>query len=150
MFSIRSDYVWVDANYKETQLHHIKIGMPVDMYVDAYPGKLFKGRVSGFLPGTGLSESLLPPENATGNYIKVTQRLAVRIELVEPNPKDTPLFVGLSVVPYVKFKEPLEGPDAGQRIHPDDYRQHPDIGGGPAGRRPDNRVAPVAPRRGTP
>ncbi len=51
MLSIRPDYVWVDANYKETQLHHIKIGMPVDMYVDAYPGKVFKGRVSGFHPG---------------------------------------------------------------------------------------------------
>ena len=150
MFSIRPDYVWVDANYKETQLHHIKIGMKVDLHVDAYPGKVFQGRVSGFNPGTGLSESLLPPENATGNYIKVTQRLPVRIELVEPNPKDTPLFIGLSVVPYVKFKEPLDGPDAGQRIHPDDYRQHPDVGDGPAGRRSANRVDPGGLGRGTP
>ncbi len=84
--------------------------MPVDLYVDAYPKRVFKGRVSGFNPGTGLSESLLPPENATGNYIKVTQRLPVRIELVEPNPKETPLFIGLSVVPYVKIKETPTGP----------------------------------------
>ena len=141
LLSIRPDYVWVDANYKETQLHHIKIGMPVDMYVDAYPGKVFKGRVSGFLPGTGLSESLLPPENATGNYIKVTQRLAVRMELVDPVPPETPLFVGLSVVPYVKHTMPLIGPDQGKRIHQDNnYRQHPDAGGGPAGRQLQNRV----------
>ena len=140
LISIRPDYVWVDANFKETQLHHIEIGMPVDLYVDAYPKKVFKGRVSGFLPGTGLSESLLPPENATGNYIKVTQRLAVRIELVEPNPTDTPLFIGLSVVPYVKIKERPGGPDAGKRLHPDDYRQHPDAGGGPAGKQLRNRI----------
>jgi membrane fusion protein, multidrug efflux system len=140
LVSIRPDYVWVDANFKETQLDRIQIGMPVDLYVDAYPKRVFKGRVAGFNPGTGLSESLLPPENATGNYIKVTQRLPVRIELVEPNPKETPLFIGLSVVPYVKFKEEATGPDAGRRLHPSDYRQHPDAGGGPAGRQPGNRT----------
>jgi membrane fusion protein (multidrug efflux system) len=140
LVSIRPDYVWVDANFKETQLHHIEIGMPVDIYVDAYPGKVLKGRVSGFNPGTGLSESLLPPENATGNYIKVTQRLPVRIELIEPNPQDTPLFIGLSVVPYVKHKEHPNGPDAGKRLHPDDYRQHPDTGHGPAGKQSRNRL----------
>ncbi len=139
LVSIRPDYVWIDANFKETQLHQIKIGMPVDLYIDAYPKTVIKGRVAGFNPGTGLSESLLPPENATGNYIKVTQRLPVRIELVGPNPKETPLFIGLSVVPYVKFKEQATGPDAGQRVHPDDYRQHPDAGGGPAGNQPSNR-----------
>ena len=141
MISIRPDYVWIEANYKETQLHTIRIGHPVDLYVDAYPGKVFKGRVSGFNAGTGLSESLLPPENATGNYIKVTQRLPVRIELVEPNPVDTPLFIGLSVVPYVMVKEEATGPDAGKRLHPNgNYRQHPDAGGGPAGRQMQNRV----------
>jgi membrane fusion protein, multidrug efflux system len=139
LVSIRPDYVWIDANYKETQLKDIEIGQPVDLYVDAYPHKVFKGRVAGFLPGTGLSESLLPPENATGNYIKVTQRLAVRIELVEPPPKETPLFIGLSVVPYVKIKERPTGPDAGTRLHPDDYRQHPDVGDGPAGIQLRNR-----------
>jgi len=140
LVSIRPDYVWVDANFKETQLHQIEIGMPVDLYVDAYPKKVFKGRVSGFGAGTGLSESLLPPENATGNYIKVTQRLAVRIELVEPNPKETPLFIGLSVVPYVKRQEKATGPDAGKRLHPETYRQHPDAGGGPAGKQLRNRI----------
>ena len=141
LLSIRPDYVWIEANYKETQIHHIKIGMPVDFYVDAYPGKMFKGRVSAFRAGTGLSKSLLPPENATGNYIKVTQRLPVRIELIEPNPVDTPLFIGLSVVPYVKHEEAAIGPDSGKRLHPENsYRQHPDAGGGPAGRQLQNRV----------
>ena len=91
--------------------------MPVDLYVDAYPHRVFHGRVAGFSPGTGLSESLLPPENATGNYVKVTQRLPVRIELTEPNPDDTPLFAGLSVVPHVRIKERPTGPGAGQRLH---------------------------------
>ena len=141
LLSVRPDYIWIAANYKETQIKDIEIGMPVDLYVDAYPGRVFPGRVSGFLPGTGLSESLLPPENATGNYIKVTQRLPVRIELMEPNPVETPFFIGLSVVPYVKFKERLVGPDSGKRLHPNDtYRQHPDAGGGPAGRQLQNRV----------
>jgi membrane fusion protein (multidrug efflux system) len=140
LVSIRPDYVWIAANFKETQLKDIQIGQPVDLHVDAYPKKVFKGRVSGFNPGTGMSESLLPPENATGNYIKVTQRLPVRIELVEPNPQDTPLFIGLSVVPYIKIKESPNGPDAGLRLHPDDYRQHPDVGGGPTGKRLENRL----------
>ena len=103
-------YVWIAANYKETQIHDIRIGMPVDLYVDAYPHRVFHGRVAGFSPGTGLSESLLPPENATGNYVKVTQRLPVRIELTEPNPDDTPLFAGLSVVPHVQLKEAADRP----------------------------------------
>jgi membrane fusion protein, multidrug efflux system len=150
LVSIRPDYVWVEANYKETQIHHIRIGMPVDLYVDAYPKKVFKGRVSGFRAGTGLSESLLPPENATGNYIKVTQRLPVRIELVEPNPKDTPLFIGLSVVPYVKHDEEPNGQDAGQRLHPEGYRQHPDAGGGPAGKQLRNRIELEAREAGHP
>ena len=98
-------------------MHDIRIGMPADLYVDAYPHRVFRGRVAGFSPGTGLSESLLPPENATGNYVKVTQRLPVRIELTEPNPDDTPLFAGLSVVPHVRYKESPTGPGAGQRLH---------------------------------
>ena len=93
--------VWIDANFKETQLGDLYIGQPVDLRVDAYPGKTFHGRVAGFSPGTGAAMSLLPPENATGNFVKVLQRLTVRIELTEPNPRETPLFVGLSVTPEV-------------------------------------------------
>jgi membrane fusion protein (multidrug efflux system) len=140
LFSIRPDYVWVDANYKETQLRYILIGMPVDLHVDAYPKRVFKGRVVGFSPGTGLAGALLPPENATGNYVKVTQRLPVRIELAEPNPKDTPLFVGLSVVPRVRYKERPTGPGAGERLHAPGRPAPPDVGAGPAGLQPQNRA----------
>jgi membrane fusion protein, multidrug efflux system len=95
--------------------------------------------VAGFSPGTGLSESLLPPENATGNYVKVTQRLPVRIELAEPNPDDTPLFVGLSVVPHVRITERPTGPGSGQRLHTFGQLRPPDLGAGPAGSQPNNR-----------
>jgi membrane fusion protein, multidrug efflux system len=139
LLSIRPNYVWIDASYKETQLHYIRIGMPVDLYVDAYPARVFRGRVAGFSPGTGLSESLLPPENATGNYVKVTQRLPVRIELAEPNPDDTPLFAGLSVVPHVRITERPTGPGAGQRLHTFGQLRPPDQGAGPAGSQPNNR-----------
>ncbi|MGA2441559.1 MAG: efflux RND transporter periplasmic adaptor subunit [Tepidisphaeraceae bacterium] len=108
--------VWIDANFKETQLVDLRIGQKVDIYVDAYPGKIFHGRVAGFSPGTGAVTSLLPPENATGNYVKVVQRLPVRIELTEPNPPDTPLLAGLSVDPEVDIRSQPEGPDAGRRL----------------------------------
>ena len=66
---------------------------------DAYPDRVYRGRISGFSAGTGASTALLPPENATGNFVKVVQRLPVRIDLVDGNPPDAPLFVGLSVEP---------------------------------------------------
>jgi membrane fusion protein (multidrug efflux system) len=111
--------VWIDANFKETQLDALRIGQPVDLYVDAYPGRVFHGRVAGFSAGTGAAMSMLPPENATGNFVKVVQRLPVRIELTEPNPPQTPLFVGLSVVPEVDTRAEPSGPFAGQRLrHP--------------------------------
>jgi membrane fusion protein (multidrug efflux system) len=147
LLSIRPTYVWVAANYKETQLDDIRIGMPADLYVDAYPHRVFQGRVAGFSPGTGLSLSLLPPENATGNYVKVTQRLPVRIELTEPNPDDTPLFAGLSVVPYIRLKEAPSGPGAGERLHTYGHARGADVGSGPAGSQPINRSSsPERPR----
>jgi membrane fusion protein (multidrug efflux system) len=108
--------VWIDANFKETQLADLRIGQKVDIFVDAYPDKTFHGRVAGFSPGTGAVTSLLPPENATGNFVKVVQRLPVRIELTEPNPEDTPLFAGLSVDPEVDIRSQPQGPDAGRRL----------------------------------
>ena len=147
MLSVRPTYVWVAANYKETQIDAIRIGMPVDLYVDAYPHRVFRGRVAGFSPGTGLSQSLLPPENATGNYVKVTQRLPVRIELTEPNPDDTPLFAGLSVVPHVRIKERPTGPGAVKRLHTDGRSRPVDVGGGPAGSQPRNRAQGTEPSR---
>ena len=108
--------VWIDANFKEGQLDALRIGQSVDVYVDAYPGRVFPGRVAGFSAGTGAALSLLPPENATGNFVKVVQRLPVRIELTGPAPQDTPLFIGLSVDPEVDLKTEPRGPDAGSRL----------------------------------
>jgi membrane fusion protein (multidrug efflux system) len=107
--------IWIDANFKETQLRDLRIGQPVDLYVDMYGGKqIFKGRVSGFTEGTGSTLALLPAENATGNFIKVVQRLPLRIDLVDYDPDQAPLFIGTSVVPYIYFSKPPTGPDAGK------------------------------------
>jgi membrane fusion protein, multidrug efflux system len=116
LMAIRSlSEIWVDANFKETQLRDLRIGQPVDLYVDMYGGRhVFKGRVSGFTEGTGSTLALLPPENATGNFVKVVQRLPVRIELEGYDPNENPLFIGTSVVPYVYLNKPLNGPDAGK------------------------------------
>ena len=111
--------VWIDANFKETQLKNLRIGQPVDLETDMYGGHYsFKGRISGFTMGTGSTLSLLPAENATGNFIKVVQRLPVRIDLLDYNPDTTPLFVGVSVEPVVHIKEPPTGPDAGKFLQP--------------------------------
>jgi membrane fusion protein, multidrug efflux system len=111
--------IWVDANFKETQLAALRIGHAVDVYADMYGGRHhFQGRVSGFTMGTGSTLALLPPENATGNFVKVVQRLPVRIELVAYDPDKTPLFIGLSVTPYVRVSEAPTGPDAGAVLQP--------------------------------
>ena len=108
--------IWIDANFKETQLQDMRIGQPVDLHVDMYGGRVFKGRVAGFTMGTGSTLALLPAENATGNFIKVVQRLPVRIELDGYDPEKTPLFIGTSVVPYVYLNKPASGPDAGSLL----------------------------------
>jgi len=116
LMAIRSlSDIWVDANFKETQLRDLRIGQPVDLYVDMYGDRrVFKGRISGFTMGTGSTLALLPPQNATGNFVKVVQRLPVRIELQDDDPDKSPLFVGTSVVPYVYINRPPTGPDAGK------------------------------------
>lgn len=107
--------IWIDANFKETQLRDLRIGMPVDVYVDMYGSRrVFKGRVSGFTMGTGSTLALLPAENATGNFVKVVQRLPVRIDLDGYDPDKDTLFAGTSVVPYVRIDKPPTGPDAGK------------------------------------
>jgi len=109
--------IWVDANFKETQLRDLRIGQPVDLEVDMYGSHhVFKGRISGFTEGTGSTLSLLPAENATGNFIKVVQRLPVRIDLVDYNPDQLPLFIGTSVEPYVYINKPPAGPNAGKLL----------------------------------
>jgi membrane fusion protein (multidrug efflux system) len=107
--------IWVDANFKETQLRNLRIGQAVDLYVDMYGDKqVFKGRIAGFTMGTGSTLALLPPQNATGNFVKIVQRLPVRIELEGYDPDKNPLFIGTSVIPYVYVNEPPSGPDAGK------------------------------------
>jgi membrane fusion protein (multidrug efflux system) len=111
--------IWVDANFKETQLADLRIGQRVRCEVDMYGGrKEFEGRITGFTMGTGQTLSLLPPQNATGNFVKIVQRLPVRVELTDYDPDKAPLFVGLSVTPYVYYKEPAAGPHAGEILQP--------------------------------
>jgi membrane fusion protein (multidrug efflux system) len=111
--------IWIDANFKETQLGKLRIGQRADLDVDMYGRRQhFEGRISGFTMGTGSTLALLPAENATGNYVKVVQRLPVRIDLVNYNPDAKPLFIGLSVTPYVYIDEPPSGPNAGKFLQP--------------------------------
>ena len=84
---------WVDANFKETDLTRIRPGQPASISVDLLPGRDFKGTVEGLSPASGTAFSLLPPENATGNWVKVTQRFAVRVRVLDPVPE---LRVGAS------------------------------------------------------
>jgi membrane fusion protein (multidrug efflux system) len=107
--------IWIDANFKETQLADLRIGQRVKVEVDMYGSrKEFEGRITGFTMGTGQTLALLPPQNATGNFVKIVQRLPVRIELTDYDPAKAPLFVGLSVTPYVYYKEPTKGTHAGE------------------------------------
>jgi membrane fusion protein (multidrug efflux system) len=89
--------VWVDANFKETQLEHVRIGQPVALQADLYGSMTFHGSVVGLAPGTGAAFALLPPQNATGNWIKIVQRLPVRIRLDPEQLRAHPLRVGLSM-----------------------------------------------------
>ena len=95
------DEIWVTANYKETQLDRMRPGQPVDIEIDAYPERAFHGHVDSVQPGSGPAFSLLPPENATGNYVKIVQRVPVKLNLENP-PGDVSLGPGMSVVPTVR------------------------------------------------
>jgi len=107
--------IWVDANFKETQIASLRIGQPVDLETDLYGSKkIYKGRVSGFTMGTGSTLALLPAQNATGNFVKVVQRVPVRIDVIDYDPDKDPLFIGVSVTPEVHIKETPTGPDAGK------------------------------------
>jgi membrane fusion protein (multidrug efflux system) len=100
----------------------------------------FEGRITGFTMGTGQTLSLLPPQNATGNFVKIVQRLPVRIELTDYDPDKAPLFVGLSVVPYVYYKERPAGPHAGEVLQP--LRPVPQGATAPGARESSPGVAP--------
>jgi membrane fusion protein (multidrug efflux system) len=115
LMAIRSiSEIWIDANFKETQLAKLRIGQPVSIDVDMYGRhQEFAGRISGFTMGTGSTLALLPPQNATGNFVKVVQRLPVRIDLIDYDSQKAPLFIGLSVTPRVHFREEPTGPNKG-------------------------------------
>jgi membrane fusion protein (multidrug efflux system) len=98
------DRVWVTANYKETKIGAMRIGDPVDIYVDAYPGHVFHGKVQRIQAGSGAAFSLLPPENATGNYVKVVQRVPVKIVFDGATSVHWLLGPGMSVEPYVRIR----------------------------------------------
>ncbi|MBN1615322.1 MAG: HlyD family secretion protein [Deltaproteobacteria bacterium] len=95
------DDVWIVANYKETQLGKVKPGQRVRIEVDSYPGRVFEGRVESIMAGTGAVFSLFPPENATGNYVKVVQRIPVKIVLEGKTDPDYILRIGMSVQPTI-------------------------------------------------
>ncbi len=96
------DDIWVTANFKETQLDAMRPGQPVTMTIDAYPERTIYGHVASVQPGSGTAFSLLPAENATGNYVKIVQRVPVKIVLDNP-PPDITLGPGMSVVPTVRI-----------------------------------------------
>ena len=98
------DSVWITANLKETETENVTPGDPVDITVDAYPGRHVPGHVESLSPATGARFSLLPPDNATGNFTKVVQRVPVRVRLDQPNDAVHPLRPGMSVVVTIKTK----------------------------------------------
>ena len=103
MAIVEGTELWVVANFKETQLRKMRVGQRVDFTVDAYPKKEFRGRVESFSAATGAKFSLLPPDNATGNFTKVVQRIPVKIVPTEPPDPRFPLRAGMSVNAIVDF-----------------------------------------------
>jgi membrane fusion protein, multidrug efflux system len=97
MALVPTSHLYITANFKETQLTDVRVGQTAEIEADIYPGFVYKGHVDSISIGTGAAFALLPPENATGNWVKVVQRVPVKIVLNEPPPKDKPLRMGLSV-----------------------------------------------------
>ena len=98
------DNVWVLANYKETELTHVRPGQPATVTVDTYPGKTFKARVDSIQAGSGAVFSLLPPENATGNFVKVVQRVPVKLVFERGENAQHLLVPGMSAVPIISIR----------------------------------------------
>jgi membrane fusion protein (multidrug efflux system) len=97
--------VWVVANFKENQLKGMKKGLAVDIKVDAYPNKVFKGKIDSIQRSSGAKSSLFPPENAVGSFVKIVQRIPVKIVFTEEiDPNEYNIVPGMSVVPKVHMK----------------------------------------------
>jgi len=104
LFSIVPEQVWVTANFKETQLTHMRPGQKVTIKVDTFPGHTFEGHIESIQSGTGERFSVMPPENATGNYVKVVQRIPVKIIIDTPPDLNFRLAPGMSAEPSVQVK----------------------------------------------
>lgn len=109
--------LWIEANYKETQLTHVCVGQPVTVRIDTYPGHEFEGRVDSIMSGTGIAFSVLPPENATGNWVKIVQRIPVKVKLLPPFPENQPLRLGMSALVTIDTRQ-----RSGPRLLP--HRKH--------------------------
>ena len=106
LFVIVPNNVWVVANFKETQLEKMKKGMDVDIKIDTYPHKVFKGQVDSIQRASGAKSSLFPPENAVGSFVKIVQRIPVKIVFTEKiDPEEYAIIPGMSVVPKVKVRQ---------------------------------------------
>lgn len=105
LFVIVPENVWIVANYKENQLRHMKPGQVVDIKIDTYPNKTFKGKVDSIQRASGAKSSLFPPENAVGSFVKIVQRIPVKIVFTEEiDPNEFNIVPGMSVVPKVRVK----------------------------------------------
>ncbi len=105
LFTLVPENVWVVANFKENQLRGMKAGQPVDIKIDTYPNKVFKGQIDSIQRASGAKSSLFPPENAVGSFVKIVQRIPVKIiftEKIDSNQYN--IVPGMSVVPKVKVK----------------------------------------------
>jgi membrane fusion protein (multidrug efflux system) len=104
MAVVPTEAAYIIANYKETQLANVEAGQPVDIEVDTFPGQVFKGHVDSISPASGQEFALLPPDNATGNFTKVVQRIPVKIVLDQGSPLSVILRPGMSVYPTIDTK----------------------------------------------
>ncbi|MDD5422600.1 MAG: HlyD family secretion protein [Candidatus Omnitrophica bacterium] len=104
LMAIVPNDLWVVANFKETQLTDMRPGQKVEVMVDAYPGKVLKAHLDSIQRGTGAKFSMFPPENAAGNFVKVVQRIPVKIVFDESPDEKYPLSIGMSVIPKVKIR----------------------------------------------
>ncbi|MGH7933268.1 MAG: efflux RND transporter periplasmic adaptor subunit [Candidatus Binataceae bacterium] len=130
--------LYVTANYKETQLTDVRVGQTVEIGLDIYPGYVYKGRVDSISSGTGAAFALLPPENATGNWVKVVQRVPVKIVLNSPPPPEKPLRIGLSAEVTIDISD-TRGPLLSSTVQ-GAYEKHT----GNAEMAPENLSTPVA------
>ena len=105
LFALASDEVWVVANFKENQVGKMKPGQEVTIKIDAYPNKKFKGKIDSIQRASGAKSSLFPPENAVGSFVKIVQRIPVKIVFDEEiNPEEYNIVAGMSVIPKVRIK----------------------------------------------